>query len=115
MSISINDFLAILNTRRYTEEEVTELSTRLKEMSTDALEMLFLVAANKDDQVNGTARRESRHTDIQRRWEALLFHIRRAYDHAKIRENKGPWILSTEHHLDIVYYSYKKMAQIFNM
>ena len=115
MALYFNDFLAILNTRRYTEEEIAELSTRLKEHSTDTLKMLYIVAANKDDQVNGAARSEGRHTDIQRRWEALLFHIRRAYDHANLRENVGPWILSSEHILEITYANYKETARIFNM
>ena len=108
------DFLAILNTRRYTEDEVKELRTQLEKMDTDVLTMLYCAAAHKDEEMNGLARREGRHMDIQRRWENLLPVIKRAYDTAKLRENKGPWILSNEHILDIIYYRSRRFHDIFH-
>ena len=114
MALSTNEFLAILNTRRYTEEEWTELSTRLKKEDTDTLQMLYFIAADKDYATNTKAREEGRPLEVSRRWEYLLYRIRDAYDHAKLRENKGPWILSAVHHLDCAYQHYKKTRNLFN-
>ncbi len=108
------EFLAILNTRRYTDEEWTELSTRLKKEDTGTLETLYFVVADKDHALNDKAREEGRHLEVSRRWENLLYRIREAYDHAKLRENKGPWMLCTEHHLVHAYYHYRKMRDLFN-
>ena len=113
MSSTLN-FLAILNTRRYTEDEVKELKTRLEEMSTDDLKMLYFATARKDEEINYLARREGRHMDIQRRWENLLFVIKNAYDIVKLKENKGPWILSTEHVLDIMYTHFRRFDTLFH-
>ena len=111
---TLNEFLAILNTRRYTDDEWKELPTRLKAESTDTLKLLYFVTKDKDNEVNETARRERRHLEIVRRWETLLFMIRDAYDHAKLRENLGPWILSSEHALEIMYYHCKIRTNLFN-
>lgn len=111
---TLYEFLAILNTRRYTDDEWKELDIRLKELNTDTLQQLYFVAADKDEEVNTPARYERRHQDISRRWETLRMKIKQAYDHAKIRENKGPWILSTEHTLDILWRSTWKFKSLFN-
>jgi hypothetical protein len=110
---TLNAFLAILNTRSYTDDEWKELHTRLEEQTTDTLKLLYFITKDKDGKVNETARRERRHGDIQRRWENLLFIIRNAYDHAKLRENLGPWILYTEHVLDFMYRNSKVSTDIF--
>ena len=111
---SLNAFLSILNTRSYTDDEWKELRTRLEEQTTDTLKLLYFITKDKDYEVNGLARRERRHGDIQRRWENILFTIRQAYDHAKLRENLGPWILSTEHALEIMYSSCKVNTNVFS-
>lgn len=111
---TLNELLAILNTRRYTEAEIAELLTCLENTSTDEVKMLFMIVADKDSAVNGVARREGRHMDIQRRWESLLMILRRAYDSVKLKEGKGPWILSSEHVLDIHYHHYKQMRMLFH-
>jgi hypothetical protein len=110
---SLTQFLSILNTRRYTDEEWTELSTRLKEESMDTLKMLYFAAADKDHEVNDKAREESRHLEISRRWETLRFRIRSAYDHAQLREKRFTGILCADHELDIDYHNYKRMKDLF--
>ena len=114
MALSTMDFLAILNTRRYTDEEWAELSARLKKEDTGTLETLYFIAADKDHALNDKAREEGRHLEVSRRWENLLYRIRDAYDHAKHREGKGPWILSSEHHLVYAYHHYRKVRGLFN-
>jgi uncharacterized protein YhaN len=111
---SLNQFLAILNTRRYTEEEWAELTTRLNAESTDTLKMLYCIAADKDHEVNDAAREEARHLEISRRWETLRHRIRSSYDHVALREKRFTGILSTEHELEYTYHSYKLMKNIFH-
>lgn len=110
---SLNEFLKTLTTHSFTKEEWDELRTRLENEKTETLKLLYFIAKDKDLKVNELARRERRHMDIQRRWENLLFIIREAYDHAKLRENLGPWILSTEHALEIMYHSCKVTTDVF--
>ncbi len=111
---SLNSTLAVLNTRSYTKEEWEELRTRLEQESMETLKLLYFIAKDKDVQVNSLARRERRHGDIQRRWENLLFLIRQAYDAVKLRENIGPWILSTEHALEIMYQTCPIRTDVFH-
>lgn len=111
---TLYQLLAILNTRRYTEAEIAELSTCLENTTMDEVKMLFMIVADKDSAVNEVARREGRYLDIQRRWESLLMILRRAYDSLKLKEGKGPWILSSEHVLDITYRHYRRMSMIFH-
>ena len=111
---SLTQFLTILNTRRYTEEEWAELSTRLKEESTDTLQMLYFVAADKDHEVNDAAREGASHLEVSRRWETLRYRIRSAYDHAVARENRFTGILCANHTLDIYYHNYKRMKDLFH-
>ncbi len=111
---SLKQFLEVLNTRRYTEEEWAELTTRLKEESTDTLKMLYCIAADKDREVNDAAREEYRHLDISRRWETLRHRILSAYDHAAFREKRFTGILSTEHQLEYYYQTYRLMKNLFH-
>ncbi len=111
---SLNEFLKTLTTQSYTKEEWEELRTRLEQESMDSLKLLYFIAKDKDIQVNGLARRERRHGDIQRRWENLLFIIRQAYDAVKLREKVGPWILSTEHALEIMYQTCPIRTDVFH-
>ncbi len=108
------EFLAILNTRRYTDEEWKELDTRLERLDTDTLQSLYFAAADKDHEVNHLARSECRYTEISRRWETLMMRIKSAYDTAKLREKKGPWILSTEHILDIHWHATRTFKTLFH-
>jgi hypothetical protein len=111
---SLTQFLTILNTRRYTEEEWAELSTRLNAESTDTLQMLYFVAADKDHEVNDAAREEASHFEVSRRWETLRYRIRSAYDHAVDREKRWTGILCANHILDIHYRNYKRMKDLFH-